>query len=249
MSVAARIGEGLRILALDLAATVVGAVGKPIVLARHRLPAFALGRERMVSKWRRCATGPVRVGVQRDRNTTLQARWRAAMRRLGSVRPVDLVGSGSRRHGGSLFRVLRSCVVVTLAALLGCSSIYTFESRPRRGATEIDDAAARERLQKTLIAAGFHSIGSSSRATGDLGCGRDASDRHSFQRATTGFLSHKWVWVHEFSCDGVWHVVIISSRDADPQAAEVRERVAAEFAPEIAVGTLHVDTRHRFLFE
>jgi hypothetical protein len=109
-----------------------------------------------------------------------------------------------------------------------------------------------ERLGALLDTQGFQAIGFSDRATGDIGCGRSAPDRTTFEKEwrDRGFLAtHHWVWVHEFSCEGAWHVVIVSSANSERDAAELRDALSAEFAPEITSGTLHVETGCRLALE
>jgi hypothetical protein len=79
---------------------------------------------------------------------------------------------------------------------------------------------------------------------------RDGSDDVRKEWRDTGFCSsYHWVWVHEFSCDGKWQFVIVSSTNAERQAAQLRDALSEEFAREVASGVLAVKTRHRFPLE
>lgn len=147
---------------------------------------------------------------------------------------------------------LRACALLaaTVAALPACSPVFSFQTSDKRlgiGRTQME-----ARLGALLDARGFHSIGLSDRATGDIGCGGSAPDRTTFEkqwRGTNFLAAYHWVWVHQFSCDGVWHVVIISSRNADAEAADLRDALLEEFRAEIASGGLRVDTRCRLALE
>lgn len=141
-------------------------------------------------------------------------------------------------------------MVATVTALPGCSPIFTFQTSDRR--PEVDRKRLQERLGALVDARGFRSIGFTDRATGDIGCGRGAPDRTTFEkewRGTRFLATYHWVWVHEFSCDGVWHVVIVSSRNADKEAADLRDVLSEEFRAEIASGWLYVDTGCRLALE
>jgi hypothetical protein len=148
----------------------------------------------------------------------------------------------------SMFALLMG---MTIPALGGCSPIYIFQfSSDMRH--EIDATDLKARLGALLDARGFRSIGFTDRATGEIGCGRNAPDRTTFEKAwgATSFMAtHRWVWVHEFSCEGAWRVVVVSSRSADREAAELRDALSAEFDPEIAAGGLHVEAGHRLALE
>lgn len=142
-------------------------------------------------------------------------------------------------------------MVVAFSTLPGCSPIYTFQFASD-AQSEIDRTRLKARLGALLGARGFRTIGLTDQATGDIGCGRNATDRTTFETAwrDKSFMpTHRSVWVHEFSCDGVWHVVIVSSRNADREAALLREALLTEFTPEIATGGLHVDTGCRLALE
>ena len=138
-----------------------------------------------------------------------------------------------------------------LALLPSCSPIYSFQfpstRQPGSDATEM-----RARLEALLQSQGFQSLGPGDRASGDIGCGRTAPDRTTYEKGwrATGFLaSDHWLWVHEFECDGAWWVVIVSSSNAGQPAAQLRDAVSAEFSREIASGALRLETRYRIALE
>jgi hypothetical protein len=138
-------------------------------------------------------------------------------------------------------------LMVSAAAIVlsGCSPVYMVRSNS-------DGNSLHLRLKRFLDVQGFQRIGLSERATGDIGCGGSAPDRTTFQkewRDSGIFTTYHWVWIHEFSCNGVWHAAILSSRNADRQATDLRDALLTEFASEVASGMLHVDTRYRFAFE
>jgi hypothetical protein len=135
--------------------------------------------------------------------------------------------------------------------LSGCSPIYTF-TLPANAESHFDTKPLRARVDTLLSMRGFRAMGSTDRATGDIGCGRDAPDRTTFEKQWRqgGFLAtYHWVWVQEFFCEGAWHIVIVSSTNAEREAAELRDALSVEFAPEIRSGTLRVQTRYRIALE
>jgi uncharacterized DUF497 family protein len=145
---------------------------------------------------------------------------------------------------------------IAVVALTGCSPVYEYQVGPRSlsaGALRgIETEGMQARLVSLLERSEFKSIGLSQNATGDIGCGSAAQDRVTFERrwGGTGVLSaYRHVWVHEFTCEGTWHIVIISSRDAEREARELRDAVSTAFEPEINAGVLHIDTRWRLALE
>jgi len=142
-------------------------------------------------------------------------------------------------------------ISATVLAWTGCSPVYVFR-RPVDDRLDRGSNSMRKRLHALLSSRGFRAIGRSDRATGDIGCGRSAPDRTTFEKGwrDTGVLgSDHWVWVHEFSCKDTSFVVIVSSTNAEREAAKLRDTLLAEFARESASGTLRVVTRHRFALE
>ena len=163
---------------------------------------------------------------------------------MTNQRPVRV--SLSMRKNARRYALMAAIVAV----LSGCSPIFAFRTSDKR--PEEDRVRLQERLRNLVEARGFHSIGFADRATGDIGCGRSAPDRTTFEKEWRGaglLASHQRVWVHGFSCKGVWHVVIVSSRNADREAANLRDGISEEFGPEIAAGGLHFDTRCRLALE
>lgn len=139
----------------------------------------------------------------------------------------------------------------SIAVLPSCSPVYSFRIPPRVLADALAAPLA-ARLDAFLESKGFEPLGQTDRATGDIGCGRNAADRSTFEKEwrDSGFVAeYHWVWVHQFSCKGEWQVMIVSSTNAEREAAELRDALSSEFSPEISSGTMRVETRHRFALE
>jgi len=108
---------------------------------------------------------------------------------------------------------------------------------------------AQTHLSSFLADHGFDDLGFSQRAAGATGCGWDSPDRTTFQRYWEESLASHWVWVHEFTCEGKWNVVIVSSRGGEEDAEVLRDQLSKEFAPEIASGVMVVKDRWRIALE
>jgi hypothetical protein len=146
---------------------------------------------------------------------------------------------------------MRSCayalLVGILAVLSGCAPVYVFRVPSD---VQADTTSLQARLREFLESKGLEPIGRSEAMVGPTGCGRGAPDRNAFGR----FWQDSWginrrLVVHEFTCDGAWQIVIISSTDAEAEARQLRDGLKAEFASEIASGSVQVETRCRTAFE
>lgn len=138
-----------------------------------------------------------------------------------------------------------------LLLLVACSPVYRFQTPAPEG-LNADQRRMRAQLAEVLRGQGFQNMGAYYRASGDLGCGRAAPDRQTFQKSWRGetlwMPSFSWVWVQEFSCDGHWSAVILTS-GADEQAEALRELLDTTFADDLAAGRLTLETRHRLALE
>ena len=139
-------------------------------------------------------------------------------------------------------------VVIVSFVLSGCSPVYWLSSAP----PDIAMSSSKRHVVSLLEQHGFMPQGRSDLASGDIKCGRRAPDRTTFLKEwkDQGFLVeyHRLV-VHEFTCDGAWHVVIVASPNSLPEAKDLRDTLSAEFSDEIASGTMVVKTRYRLPLE
>jgi hypothetical protein len=137
-----------------------------------------------------------------------------------------------------------------LCAMLGmlsaCSPMYVFTFRPRVAQASRD---LPERLEKYLVMHGFKALGRSDVLTGELGCGQDAPNRTTFEREWYywGYI-RVVVIVHQFHCDSVWYVVILT-REGDTEAAALRDALCKLFAPEIQSGAMRLKGGWRIQLE
>ncbi len=134
----------------------------------------------------------------------------------------------------------RFATLLLITVFAGCSPVYSFRVLNTDQAVSALDPI-NKRVDGFLAQDGFVSLGHSDVATGDIGCGRDAHDRATFQkewRDTSWLPSYHWVWVHRFSCDGDWYLVIVSSTNAEAEASELEKALVAEFSPEISSGMM-----------
>ena len=125
------------------------------------------------------------------------------------------------------------------AHLAACSPIHSFALRSdTHAASNIEEMRAR--LDAFLRHRGFESLGRSDRMSGHLGCGETATDRTTYEKEWRDTGLYHWIWVSEFTCGSEWRAVVLSSDNAEDQAAELSDELSAEFSQEIAS---HVLTR------
>ena len=147
--------------------------------------------------------------------------------------------------------VLRRTVALLVLLVVGCSPVYWFQTPTPEG-LNADQRRMRAQLAEVLRGQGFQNRGAYYRASSDLACGLDAPDRQTFQKSWRGetlwMPSFSWVWVQDFSCDGHWSAVILTS-GADEQAEALRALLDTTFADDIAAGRLTLETTHRLALE
>ncbi len=144
-----------------------------------------------------------------------------------------------------------SAGLLLVGVLGGCSPVYWFHI-PEAAPNTLSIEPISRRIDPLLQRNGFVALGRTDVATGDIECGRDAKDRSTFEkewRDSTWLPSYRWIWVHRFSCDDAWYLVIVSSTNAEQQAADLRNALSVEFSHEISSGIMHVRTRHRVPLE
>jgi len=137
------------------------------------------------------------------------------------------------------------CSIVLLVISNGCAPVYVF-SVDTRTLPESQREKMVARLLVVLHAHGYRWLGAARRALGPIGCGQDAADRETFEK-DVGLAG--WVWAHQFTCETVWHTVIVCSEGAVGEAQYLRDEIAEEFEYELAIGLLKLNTKYRVVLE
>jgi hypothetical protein len=140
----------------------------------------------------------------------------------------------------------RLAIVIGLILLTGCAPVYIFQVPE----AEPDIALLRSRLREVLAKNDLQSVGRSDAMVGAIGCGRDSPDRNTSMRMwQDSWGINRRITVHDFTCDGKWQVMVVSSTDAHQAADELRKQIEIAFGSEIESGIVRVRKRCRPAFE
>lgn len=142
--------------------------------------------------------------------------------------------------------------IFLIILLTSCSPVHIFYLKLNSG-IDSSISSLSDRLETFLLGHEFNDVGKSISATGDIGCGKNAPDRVSFEKrwqekSWGGTIYHR-INVHKFSCQGNWYLVIISDAYAEEEAKSLRAEIADEFSSEISAGMMQVTTRYRLVLE